>query len=190
MYLETFSNFFYLNWGSNWIWTYELGSGGSGLGFSSQLDRTLSVGFRFGQKVPESGPNRTVASLAQGEENKVFKLVCSLYGLKQVGRVWNKTFANTIQRKLGFEMIHSDVGVYILCHWQGGIMKIILILYVDDLLLLGEDQSEIEDIKHQLGNLYQMKDLGPTSEYLGIKITRDYKQQTIWIDQQVYIKTQ
>ena len=63
MYLETFSNFFYLNWGLNQIWTYEPGSGGSGLGFSSQLDRTLSVGFRFGQKVPESGPNRTVASL-------------------------------------------------------------------------------------------------------------------------------
>ena len=63
MYLETFSNFFYLNWGSNRIWTYEPGSGGSGLGFSTQLDWTLSVGFRFGQKVPESGPNRTVTSL-------------------------------------------------------------------------------------------------------------------------------
>ena len=47
-------------------------------------------------------------------------------------------------------------------------MKINLILYVDDLLLLGEDQSEIADIKHQLGDLYHMKDLGPTSSYLGI----------------------
>ena len=54
--------------------------------------------------------------IAQGEENKVCKFMCSLYGLKQAGRVWNKTFANTIRRKLGFEMIHSDMGVYILCH--------------------------------------------------------------------------
>ena len=50
----------------------------------------------------------------------------------------------------------------------------ILILYVNDLLLLGEDLSKIEDIKHQLGKLYQMKDLGPTSSYLGIRITRDW----------------
>ena len=53
-------------------------------------------------------------------------------------------------------------------------MDMILILYVDDLLLLGEDHSKIEDIKHQLGKLYQMKDLGPASSYLGIRITIDH----------------
>ena len=41
--------------------------------------------------------------------------------------------------------------------------KIILILYVNDLLLLGKDQSEINNVKHQLGKLYHMKDLGPAS---------------------------
>ena len=67
-------------------------------------------------------------------------------------------------------------------------MDMILILYVDDLLLLGEDLSKIKDIKHQLGKLYQMKDLGPTSSYLGIQITRDQNTQAIWIDQQMYIE--
>ena len=47
-------------------------------------------------------------------------------------------------------------------------MDMILILYVDDLLLLGEDLSKIEDVKRQLGKLYQMKDLGPASSYLEI----------------------
>ena len=109
--------------------------------------------------------------VAKGEENKVCKLVQSLYGLKQAGRVWNWTFAHTIKRKLGFTTIHSDVGVYILhCQQKGGDseMDMILILYVNDLLLLGLDLSKIEDVKHQLGKLYQMKDLGPTSSYLGI----------------------
>ena len=104
------------------------------------------------------------------------RLVCSLYRLKQAGRVWNRTFAHTIKRKLGFNTIHSDAGVYVLrCHHKGGDSEtdVILILYVDDLLLLGEDLSKIQDIKHQLGKLYQMKDLGPASSYLGIRITRD-----------------
>ena len=64
----------------------------------------------------------------------------------------------------------------------------ILILYVDDLLLLGEDLSKINDIKHQLGKLYQMKDLRPASSYLGIRITRDQNTWAIWIDQQEYIE--
>ena len=64
----------------------------------------------------------------------------------------------------------------------------ILILYVDDLLLLGEDLSKINDVKHQLGKLYQMKDLGPASSYFGIQITRDQNTRAIWIDQQVYME--
>ena len=64
----------------------------------------------------------------------------------------------------------------------------ILILYVDNLLLLGEDLSKIHEIKQQLGKLYHMKDLGPASSYLGIWITRDRNRQIIWIDQQAYIK--
>ena len=67
-------------------------------------------------------------------------------------------------------------------------MDMILILYVNNLLLLGEDLSKIKDIKCQLGKLYQMKDLGPASSYLGIRITRDRNTQAIWIDQQVYIE--
>ena len=67
-------------------------------------------------------------------------------------------------------------------------MDMILILYVDNLLLLGQDLSKIADVKHQLGKLYQMKDLRPASSYLGIQITRDHKRWAIWIDQQAYIE--
>ena len=67
-------------------------------------------------------------------------------------------------------------------------MDMILILYVNDLLLLGEDLSKIEDVKRQLGKLYQMKDLRPASSYFGIQINRDQNTQAIWIDQQVYME--
>ena len=114
--------------------------------------------------------------IAQGEEDKVCRLMHSLYRLKQAGQVWNRPFAHTIKRKLGFDTIHSDAGVYVLHrhHKRGDLkMDMILILYVDDLLLLGEDLSKINNVKHQLGKLYQMKDLRPASSYLGIQITRD-----------------
>ena len=48
--------------------------------------------------------------------------------------------------------------------------------------------SKIENVKHQLDKLYQMKDLGPASSYLGICITRDWNTQAIWINQQAYIE--
>ena len=109
--------------------------------------------------------------IAKGEENKVCRLIQSLRGLKQAGQVWNRTFDHTIQKKLGFTTIHSDAGVYVLHHHHkrgDSTMDMILILYVDNLLLLGADLSKIEDVKRQLGKLYQMKDLGPASSYLGI----------------------
>ena len=36
--------------------------------------------------------------IAKGEENKVCRLVWSLYRLKQAGQVWNRTFAHTIKK--------------------------------------------------------------------------------------------
>ena len=69
------------------------------------------------------------------------KLVHSLHELKQTGQVWIRTFAHTIKKKLGFDMIHSDVGVYVLHHHYkrgNSEMDMILILYVDDLLLSRE----------------------------------------------------
>ena len=80
--------------------------------------------------------------------------------------------------------------VYVLHHhYKRGDSEtdMILILYVGDLSLLGEDQSKISDVKRQLGKLYQMKDLRPASSYLGIRITRDHNRWIIWIDQEVYI---
>ena len=129
--------------------------------------------------------------IAQGEEDKVCRLMHSLYRLKQAGQVWNRTFAHTIKRKLCFNIIHSNAGVYILHHhYKRGDSEtdMILILYVDNVLLLGEDLSKIEDIKHQLGKLYQMNDLGPASFYLGIQVTRDQNTWAIQIDQQAYIE--
>ena len=97
--------------------------------------------------------------------------------------------ADTLRRKLGFERIHSDARVYILCQQGGNQTEIILILYVDDLLLMGNDLSLINKIKKKLGKAYHMKDLGAAQSYLGIRITRDHTHRRIWIDQEAYINS-
>ena len=66
--------------------------------------------------------------IAQGEEDKVRRLMCSLYGLKQAGQVWNRIFAHTIKKKLGFDTIHSDAGVYVMCRHKGGNSEMDMIL--------------------------------------------------------------
>ena len=70
--------------------------------------------------------------IEKGEEDKVCRLVHSLYRLKQAGWVWNRTFAHTIKKKLGFNMIHSDVGVYILCchHKRGDSETDIILIFI------------------------------------------------------------
>ena len=115
----------------------------------------------------------------------------SLYGLKQAGQVWNRTFAHTIKEKLAFNTVHSDVGVYVLHHhYKRGEFK-----YGYDPhficqwpVTLGRRPFKIEDVKHQLDKLYQMKDLRPASSYLGIWITRDWNTWAIQINQQAYME--
>lgn len=50
---------------------------------------------------------------------------------------------------------------------------IILLLYVYDMLVAGPDIDEIRNLKMQLSKEFDMKDLGPAKEILGIQITRD-----------------
>ena len=112
--------------------------------------------------------------VVKGQEKKVCKLVKSIYGLKQARRVWYELKADTLRRKLGFEQIHSDAGVYIIRRGGGNQTEIILILSIDNLLLMGNNLSMINKIKKKLGEAYHVKDLGATQSYLGIRITRDH----------------
>ena len=125
--------------------------------------------------------------IKSGQEHKVCKLVKSIYGLKQAGRVWYETISKTLQKKLGFQQLHSDAGVHVLRQREGD-HEIILILYVDDLLIIRNSQPMIHSIKKQLMAAYQMKDLGAATSYLSIRITRNRKHRSIWIDQDDYIQ--
>ena len=59
-------------------------------------------------------------------------------------------------------------------------------LYVDDLLIAGNNRSEINNIKTDLSRKFEMKDLGEANTILGIQITRNKKEKKIFISQKDY----
>ena len=65
---------------------------------------------------------------------------------------------------------------------------IILLLYVDDMLIVGKNVSKIDRLKEQLGKSFTMKDMGAVKQILGIRIIRDRKEKKLWLSQEHYIK--
>nr|GEX97436.1 hypothetical protein [Tanacetum cinerariifolium] len=101
--------------------------------------------------------------------NRVCKLKCSIYGLKQASRQWNKRFDDEI-KKFGFTQNRDEPCVYLKA---SGSNITFLILYVDDILIMGNHIPMLQDVKSYPGRCFAMKDLGEAAYILEIKIYRD-----------------
>jgi hypothetical protein len=64
---------------------------------------------------------------------------------------------------------------------------VFLILYVDDILMIGNDILMMEVVKSSLRKSFSMKDLGEAVYILGIKIYRDRSKRLIGLSQDAYI---
>ena len=105
----------------------------------------------------------------KSKKELVCKLRKSLYGLKQSPSMWYQKF-DTFIRGLGFS--RSKVGDCLYFKLIGD-RVIYLVLYVDDMLLVGNDKKIIQDLKTQLSSKFDMKDLGAANYILGMEIKRD-----------------
>ena len=65
---------------------------------------------------------------------------------------------------------------------------IFLLLYVDDMLIIGHDSSKIDRLKRDLSKSFSMKYLGSTKQILGMKISCDRKNKKLWLSQENYIE--
>src|SRR6266852_8333127 len=115
--------------------------------------------------------------------DKVCLLNKAIYGLKQASRAWNQQFHGVLL-DLGFSRTHSDAGVY---HRQDDGGTAIIILYVDDITILGDSLNNINKIKSALSNHYEMTDLGEIDSYLGVNIKPDRSERRLEIDQSRYV---
>nr|GEV24199.1 retrotransposon protein, putative, Ty1-copia subclass [Tanacetum cinerariifolium] len=116
--------------------------------------------------------------------NKVCKLQCSIYGMKQASRSWNKRFDEEI-KKIGFTQTPDEPCVYLK---TSGSNVAFIVLYANDLLLMGNSITMLQEVKSWLCKCFSIKDLGEAACILRINIIRDRSKRLIALSQSAYLE--
>jgi len=115
----------------------------------------------------------------------VCKLKRSLYGLKQSPRMWYQKF-DAFSLKVGFVRSEEDNYVYLKIIDD---QVLIIVLYVDDMLFIGNNKEMIRELKRQLSKSFDMKDLGAAKYILRMDINMDLVHRKLWLSQSKYVDT-
>ncbi len=106
--------------------------------------------------------------VVQEEASKVCRLRKSLYGLKQSPRAWFGRLSQTLQH-FGMMRSTNDHSVFFR-HLNR--KTIITVVYVDDIIITGDDGDGILALKQFLSKQFQITDLGTLKYFLGIEVLR------------------
>lgn len=101
----------------------------------------------------------------------VCKLKHYLYGLRQAPRAWFEKFRTTI---LNFSFTQSKFDSSMFTP-RTSTDIILLLIYVDDMIIIGFDHAAIQHIKQQLQASFHMKDLGDLCYFLELKVCSNSK---------------
>ncbi|KAK1435086.1 hypothetical protein QVD17_00846 [Tagetes erecta] len=101
-------------------------------------------------------------------ETRVCRLRKSLYGLKQASRNWYQRFT-TFLLGLDFRQSKADHSLFF---QKKDDISIAILIYVDDVIVVGNSLLKIQEIKKQLDKEFSIKDLGPLKYFLGIEATK------------------
>jgi hypothetical protein len=115
----------------------------------------------------------------QEGEHLVCKLHKSLYELKQSPRAWNQKL-NVFLKSIEFVRSDADFNVYIA---QVRDVKFFIVVYVDDLILVCNNKDKLLEVKEELYQKFEMKDLEDLHFFLGMEVERDCAQCLLYINQ-------
>ncbi|KAM1882020.1 hypothetical protein ACFX13_003569 [Malus domestica] len=122
------------------------------------------------------------ALLQMDSINNLDSIMRSLYGLKQAPRAWFQCFSSHLE-DLGFSPSQADTSLFI---YLNGSIRIYLLIYVDDILVTGNDMSHIARLIADLGRRFAMKDLGLANYFLGMEIVQT--SDGLFLSQQKYVQ--
>ncbi|KAM2882470.1 hypothetical protein COP2_015447 [Malus domestica] len=100
-------------------------------------------------KLPQGHPQ-------EKEPTKVCKLHKAIYGLKQSPQAWYAKLSSVLE-VAGFTRSHADSSLFVRSGDQG---KLVVLIYVDDLIITGDNMDELEALKRSLHQQFAIKDLG------------------------------
>ena len=115
----------------------------------------------------------------------ILQLHKAVYGLKQSARLWNLHLTQQLQ-SIGFNPLsNSDPCIFVYTH---GARALIIGVFVDDMVYVYDkrDEAVMNRLKQELGQLVTLKDLGPATSVLGIRIHRDRKHGVLQLCQPNY----
>lgn len=115
-------------------------------------------------------------------QDSVCLLKKALYGLRQSGLQWYRRLATKL-RQLGMQPTRRDP-----CMSRRKEHVMIIAIYVDDILLATNSSNWLKEIKQQLAESFEMKDLGPVSCCLGIEFQQDESNHSVILIQRQYTK--
>jgi transposase InsO family protein len=118
-----------------------------------------------------------------GKEDWVWKLQRGLYGMKQAGRIWNKTM-NDAMLSWGFTRLSCESCIYYR-HDDSG--TVIAAVHVDDFLSIANSREANEVFKSQMKQIWTISDLGDVQQLVGIAIVRNRAARTISLSQTALI---
>ncbi|KAJ9558897.1 hypothetical protein OSB04_013511 [Centaurea solstitialis] len=110
----------------------------------------------------------------------VCRLKRALYGLKQAPRAWFQRLS-TFLCKIGFTCSRADTSLFI---FTRGSAVLYLLVYVDDIILTGNQPSLIQQFISRLHQEFAIKDLGKLGYFLGLEVT--YNESGIFLSQNKY----
>nr|GEX79041.1 zinc finger, CCHC-type [Tanacetum cinerariifolium] len=114
--------------------------------------------------------NQPLGFIMFDNENKVCKLIKSLYRLKQAPMHWYQKFDEVVLSN-GYLLNQADKCVYSKFDASGE--EVIICLYVDDMLIFGIDQVYVDLTKEFLSSRFSMKDIGEADVILSIRIKHE-----------------
>ena len=103
-----------------------------------------------------------------------------MYGLKQAPRAWSDKIGQYLVT-IGFQISNADFSLYVKRTDRG---TVLVVIYVDDLIVTGDSDVDIDDVKLLLKQKFEMKDLGELRYFLGIEVIRSPR--GIWLLQRQY----